>query len=223
MQEPIRYIELLLPDREPFSNYSFQDPNELNANNKIAELSLVNIFIGINNSGKSRLLRALFSLKCDEILYNTNRYSAKDYFDLVESLEAEQKEYTHELKVSKMDFSFLDILQHKNEFLSVNINYESLEKKLWKIRNCQEATKQENKTTDDQDILLSLANLGQKYLDKFENISIVPSLGNEKQYYIPILRGMRPLDEQQTDFYQHKTQVQFENIVWYEQIFQSLP
>jgi len=75
MREPIRYTEFLLPDREPFSNYSFQDPKELNANNKISELSLVNIFIGSNNSGKSRFLRGIFSLKDKEFFYNTNKYS----------------------------------------------------------------------------------------------------------------------------------------------------
>ena len=62
MQEPIRYIELLLPDREPFSHYFFQGPDEsnvsekTNAKNIISKLSLVNIFIGTNNSGKSHLL-----------------------------------------------------------------------------------------------------------------------------------------------------------------------
>jgi len=62
MQEPIRYIELLLPDREPFSHYFFQESAELNvseitnAEKVISKLSLVNIFIGTNNSGKSHLL-----------------------------------------------------------------------------------------------------------------------------------------------------------------------
>jgi AAA15 family ATPase/GTPase len=215
MQEPIRYIELLFPDREPFSNYSFQDPNELNTNNKIAELSLVNIFIGINNSGKSRLLRALFSLKYDEILYNTNRYSAKDYFDLVGYLDTEIKGYIKDVEksVGQITYQHLDdILKNKNIFLSLNnINYDSMKTKLLALKNCQGTTEKQGTwtSTHDQNIVPKLNKLGQEYLEKFEKFSIVPSFGNEKQYYIPILRGMRPLDEQQTNFYKHKTEVDY--------------
>jgi AAA15 family ATPase/GTPase len=212
MQESIRYDALLLPEREPFSNYSFQDSDELNPNNKIAELSLVNVFIGINNSGKSRLLRALFSLKHDEILYNTNRYSATDYFDLVESLDEQIKQNITSLQYLQGKVKvpgFEDILNNKNNFLSFNnINYQVIKDKLWILRNCQEEIRKKERDigTFDQNILSNLTELGQQYLERLEAISIVPNLGNEKQYYIPILRGMRPLDEEQTDFYKRKTQ-----------------
>ena len=218
MREPIRYTELLLPVREPFSNYSFQETNELNvpeksnANNIISKLALVNIFIGVNNSGKSRLLRALFSLKYDEILYNTDRYSAKDYFDLVESLDKEIKRDIDDTmrSIGGITYQHLDdILKNKGIFLSLNnINYDLMKTKLLALKNCQGNTEKRGNQTifHHQDIVFKLSKLGQKYLEKIEKFSIVPSLGNEKQYYIPILRGMRPLDEQQTDFYQHKTQ-----------------
>jgi AAA15 family ATPase/GTPase len=81
MKDKIRYKEILLPTEEPFSNYQIGDPNS------ISPLALINIFIGTNNSGKSRLLRALFAFQ--EPSYNTNIHSAKDLEKLTDELDSE--------------------------------------------------------------------------------------------------------------------------------------
>ena len=134
--EKTRYTEICLPSDEPFSSYSFDTSENINV---ISSLSLVNIFIGTNNSGKSRLLRSIFS---------------HDYFD--------------------------DILTNRDTFFSVkNTKY-----------NVNE-----------------LKRIGQKYTPNFEALAIDSYLGQEKRYYIPILRGMRPLveKEQHIDFYKNRT------------------
>jgi hypothetical protein len=46
--------KLIVPDADPFRAYQFATPRSING------LSTINIFVGANNSGKSRLLRNLF-------------------------------------------------------------------------------------------------------------------------------------------------------------------
>jgi predicted ATPase len=129
--EKTRYTEICLPSDELFSNYSFDTSENANV---ISSLSLVNIFIGTNNSGKSRLLRSIFSLKDDDFLYNTNNYYATEYFDLIESLDGAVKRAMgdFEEKIEKItDNYFNDILTNRHTFFSVNnINYKLIKKKL---------------------------------------------------------------------------------------------
>src|SRR5207244_1622921 len=76
-----QYKEILFPQEGAFSSYLCE------GSRGIGPLSLVNIFIGANNSGKSRLLRSLFFLK--EFSYTTNKYNARATHNLVSSLKPE--------------------------------------------------------------------------------------------------------------------------------------
>jgi hypothetical protein len=87
MEEKIRYTEILFPSELPFSNYV------VNESKPLAPVSLVNIFIGSNNCGKSRLLRSFFS--CQKFKYNTNFYNYKDFYSLLAELNIEYKSCFH--------------------------------------------------------------------------------------------------------------------------------
>jgi predicted ATPase len=207
MTEPerTRYTEICLPSDEPFSSYSFDTSENANV---ISSLSLVNIFIGTNNSGKSRLLRSIFSLKDDDFLYNPNNYSAKEYFDLIESL---NKEVTSAIgdfeafieKITKNYFD--DILIDKHTFFSIkNIKYDLIKQKLNDLKDCK--TKQGTISYGINNVN-ELTRISQKYTPQFEALAIDSYLGQEKRYYLPILRGMRPLDEndQHINLYKDRT------------------
>jgi AAA15 family ATPase/GTPase len=85
--EKTRYAEIYLPSDEPFSSYSFDTSANTNV---ICSLSLVNIFIGTNNSGKSRLLRSLFSLK--ELNYSrTNNSDIEQLYKIIKNTDLKLK------------------------------------------------------------------------------------------------------------------------------------
>ena len=73
-----QYYELHLPNREPFTSYNTADGR------KFTQLSLVNLFIGSNNSGKSRFLRELFIEK--EYEYITNLCNGNVYLDYLKEI-----------------------------------------------------------------------------------------------------------------------------------------
>ena len=58
-----------------------------------------------------------------------------------------------------------------------------------------------------QDKVKAIICIREKFREEFENIVFDETLGKETRYYIPILRGMRPLDEkeQHIDFYKNRT------------------
>ena len=51
IETQVQLLEMELPDNDPFNSYSFKEKTVL------GPLSLINLFIGPNNSGKSRLIR----------------------------------------------------------------------------------------------------------------------------------------------------------------------
>jgi AAA15 family ATPase/GTPase len=208
--EKTRYTEIYLPLEEPFSSYSFDSPENTNV---ISSLSLVNIFIGTNNSGKSRLLRSIFSLKDDDFLYNTNKCSATEYFDLIESLDGEVKRAMGDFEefIEKITHDYFDdILTNRNTFFSVkNTKYNLIKQKLDDLKDCEAKKYKSGRQTTSGGIdnVNELNRIGKKYTPKFEELAIDSYLGQEKRYYIPILRGMRPLDEddQHINLYKNRT------------------
>jgi AAA15 family ATPase/GTPase len=202
MQEKIRYTEILFPSEAPFSNYV------VNGSKPLSPLSPVNIFIGSNNCGKSRLLRSLFSL--NYFKYKTNHYNALSYHDFLMKINPE------------FQFAFTNISRPVTEVGSISIKY--IENKLRDqdpnfidsknpIYNVAEYILQTliniYKTTHKQFEMYTyeICNIGEKYKHEFDALNINTKLGDEKRYYIPVLRGMRPLDveEQHKNFYGDRT------------------
>jgi len=222
MEEKIRYTEILLPSEEPFSKYQIGDPN------LISPLSLVNIFIGTNNSGKSRLLRALFPLQ--KFSYNTNIYREDNFWKLVDSLDKEFREIFSYPVTSVLEFDsdyikelFLSSNSMYNKFISFdNLTYKTLKEKLenlashksdygkYSIVNYLGGTPAKTSGAFPPDVMETaskLYDIGIKYGQSLDEIDVDLSLGSEKRYYIPILRGIRPLDvdDQHKNFYGERT------------------
>ena len=78
-----QFLKLRFPDEDPFNLYT------CSGENSIGPLSLINLFIGQNNSGKSRLLRSLFIN--NDLEYQTNEYNNKDFINLIMENEKEFK------------------------------------------------------------------------------------------------------------------------------------
>jgi AAA domain, putative AbiEii toxin, Type IV TA system len=204
MQKYTRYDEILLPPEAPFSSYSAGERNE------IGLLSLINIFIGANNSGKSRLLRSLFSL--NNFLYNTNRYKAKPFYDLIQATNKELEAAFPDgiSSIGNISRNHLkNILDGNPHFIS---STDPIHKKVEDALNALSSTHSGNMgyrgeppSVNPDDLAKRIREIGFNAMERFKEIEFDPEIGDEKRYYIPILRGMRPLDDAHTNLYKNRT------------------
>ena len=196
-QEKTRYSEIYLPSDEPFSSYSFDTPENTNV---ISSLSLVNIFIGTNNSGKSHLLRSLFSLK--NYNYNcTNNYNINQFYELIKNADRELKEVFHpnirlNLTPENIDRNYLDDLTKLEKDCILYPDPPKIHKQIeQKIERMASVQIRENSASEYKIAANNIRQVGQKYSELFKKLPFDITLGEEKRYYVPILRGMRPLDK----------------------------
>ena len=213
--EKTRYAEIYLPLEDPFSSYSFDTPENTNV---ISSLSLVNIFIGTNNSGKSRLLRSLFSLK--EFNYNrTNNCNVNQIFELIKNFELQLREVVGDNGVN----ATIGIVNTVPQRLLINQTYlESLGRLIEYSSNLSSTYYQFKQNLSELSKILpskpsdplayrqkvtAIIPIQEKFRKEFEKIEFDETLGKERRYYIPILRGMRPLDEnaQHINLYKNRT------------------
>lgn len=156
------------------------------------EISHVNIFIGKNNSGKSRFLRKLFSLK-DLIPYSV-----------------ELKEEFEELKSELIDafsksagFNILNPNMNKNDFLTTasTLKYFSPINKELFIQGLQESISCLNQVRSTN--ARNQANITKKLLIKLQKIENHQYPELKDRMYIPMIRGLRTLHE--NDIYLKRT------------------
>lgn len=204
-----RFLEIQLPIDPPFSNYS------LGKTRGLGPLSLINIFIGANNSGKSRLLRALFSLK--DLGHTTNIYSADIIYNLINEAKTKLNSILSSHRITGIDgitsAHFDDILKFDPHFVKSEPSiYKLTEEKLKAFLRVSGGTlsyapgvSYADSYADRSAIVSQLQTLGNETFDQFNKHKPDSILDFKKRYYIPILRGMRPLDDKQTDFYKTRT------------------
>ncbi|MFZ4728010.1 MAG: AAA family ATPase, partial [Pseudanabaena sp.] len=202
MEEKIRYTEILFPSESPFSNYV------VNESKPLATLSPVNIFIGSNNCGKSRLLRSLFSL--NNFRYKTNHYNAQSYYDFLMRINPEfQFAFTNTPR-PLTEVGSISIKHIENKLQDQDPNFIDTKNPIYKVaEDILQTLINIDKTTHKQFEVYTYAicNIGEKYKLEFDALNVDTKLGDEKRYYIPVLRGMRPLDvdDQHKNFYSDRT------------------
>jgi predicted ATP-dependent endonuclease of OLD family len=205
MEDKIRYKEILLPSEEPFLSYSVGESKSL------APLSLVNIFIGTNNCGKSRLLRSLYMLK--PFSYRTNSHCTDTLYDLLSRLNTELKLFFGDRNISQINNIEAIRLEKDVLYLFANEGYITISNNLYEgiesIFHTLDLSMQGHKIVannfkegsqfDTTDIFRELRELVDKYKEELRSINPYPLSGanEEKRYYIPVLRGMRPLLDNQ--------------------------
>ncbi len=200
-----RYTEILLPSEEPFSNYL------LHESNSFSPISLINILIGTNNSGKSRLLRSLFSLK-DYHNYDTGRYNQQTFYDLFEEMKLELAEVFNSVVYKHGDIvsDFLQYISDIQHPISLeNPIHKVVQDKISLVIGCEEKAIVSPYINDAETIIKKTREIGNKFLKLFEQI--MEAKISDHRYYIPILRGMRPLGipigiPPYTDLYRRRTE-----------------
>jgi predicted ATP-dependent endonuclease of OLD family len=199
MEDKIRYKEILLPSEEPFLNYSV-------GKSKLLEpLSLVNIFIGSNNCGKSRLIRSLFSLKF--LRYKTNKYDATDCYSLLQKLDREFQFVFTNTHPNVKEVGGISIKYIEEKLQTQDKNFIDCNNPIHKvIEEILQTLIEITETTVKKEALYAnpIKFISKNFKKEFDKLNIDLKLGSERRYYIPSLRGMRPLLEDQNISYKNR-------------------
>ncbi|MGE7828563.1 AAA family ATPase [Paenibacillus sp. NPDC093718] len=190
------------------SNYEIYGQSE----NELEHLSKINLFVGANNSGKSRFIRNLFlqspyvfkpycteTIKSLNILINNyktelnyliNQYHISDYGGIIEG---SQKIDSVE-NIIENDRYIKDFVQNINNSIY--------------MKSDQPVTHNRGGWTtsyDTKKIATEINEFGSEYKEKLEKIiGDVPDVFNFRKVYIPTLRGLRPFSDE-TDYYSKRT------------------
>lgn len=184
-----------------------------NESRTLRNLSRINIFIGQNNSGKSRFLRALFCI--DEYRYTTNLCDASKVINILESEKTTFGKFFKgydpigsitssalESVINKFDKKYLTkegILKTLNIFLELLVNASGrivpIHRQIPDLSSAETSKKH-----------AEVQAFGKALKRKFEELDFGESIIDSKHYYIPILRGLRPLgNDPETNIYSQRT------------------
>ncbi len=225
-------IEEILINENKLKGYSFynsQNQKEEKLENKLKSLSKSNIFIGANNSGKSRFMRELFyddinvkflnydslflRLNNEILTYNNNIKNLKEHID--------RSEFTNETS-SNYNFITIDnIVYYGISQIKTYINNE-MNKIYNDFKNMKDLTirieilRDIPSLTDPNGKVSGFVRYKKEILKNINNIieylkEIKGYLSKIKKIYIPTLRGLRPYfnDEKKdkiSDVYAQRTQ-----------------
>lgn len=184
----------------------------------LENLSHINIFIGTNNSGKSRLLRELFSredFQYEPCFLNVNRFK-DDFKDVLISLESSISPIDPTTKQSFID----SINNFKNTYVPYYFHLSSTYSKgdfegqakglISTIKNLGSSILAWLKRYRRNNEANLLDKALKTFLDKYENVydTYKPKDFNLSRYYIPILRSLKNFEkkgENYVDFFNEKT------------------
>lgn len=203
----------------------------LGSDNKyLKNLSKINIFVGSNNSGKSRFIRILFNQSSYSIIPTTI-----DLFELNILIDS----YKNDVKSLLSRYNILDygsIIANMSSIESLNaieINRAYLATLLKSVDLIANLNVEQSITTkfastgfssnQHAEIIKGLNKLGKKYLNRIkEIIGDSPDIYSFKSVYVPTLRGLRPFNDD-TDYYSQRTkQDYFTNLEETDEIFSGL-
>ncbi len=197
-----RYSEILLPSDPPFPCYLCEDEHILRP------LSLVNLFVGANNSGKSRLLRNLFA--CKNLGYASKDCNAgecyalaKDTQDQLDGVFGSNVDSVGPVSAKPLS----GILALNSRFiLPGHTIYEQLKTELPRLLDAAGGNVSFSGTRPNGEVLAKrIRGIGLEALERFGAIKFNSDIGDEKRYYVPVLRGMRPFDADHTNRYKDRT------------------
>lgn len=199
---------------ENLENYTSDNDSETGYN-EVIEIKRLNFFIGKNNSGKSRFIRNLFQTTQGQQLYNSLQFrrllAFKKQLQISKKYSDNNTYYNHFLKTTE------DIKPSK--IGSANSNFPQALDYLSRIEQLSSLYSNNNKS-----IATSMFN-------KEIELNLNPIFINKK-FYIPILRGMRPVTDKenkypyieraQKDYFQDHNKFNQDNIITGERLYYEL-
>lgn len=195
---------------EKFSSYSINDAEP----HQIERLSQINIFIGANNSGKSRFMRELSKLSTTPYhLSGVDLQALSAEYELFKQhIASEFSNFTNTHADSaqiegfgRVDTNSLDLKvyipsAYSKEYFDSNTKLEDLKKLLVALRDNQvnHHSYRGNPRQAVADLKAKLSSdEGERFISLLDNYIFDPI--NFKKYYIPTLRSLNDFDEYQND------------------------
>jgi predicted ATP-dependent endonuclease of OLD family len=147
----------------------------------------LNIFVGANNSGKSRFIRQIFKANQDEIVYSS---IAKKIHDPLRKIYKALEPRFQNIFFMK-DLKTLSEMRTGDYVTAFNVFFEKIEGQKNRMNSIGNIS--------DFDVALAIKNeMLQRGL--YKRVATKDAL-NYSPFYIPILRGARHLDNSRTDYY----------------------
>jgi hypothetical protein len=197
---------LLLETINDYYYYLDEEEKKLKVFNN---LSKINLFVGSNNSGKSRMLREIFKIKTKYIKTNINLL---EFNVLIASLKVSVREIIFRYNIKDYD----GILEECDKLIEIEFIQEGTNfsqpvlfciEKLMKMQGQGAYTTASYSSSfyNFEGLNHELNNCGEKYKLKLERlIKDEPKKYNFKKVYIPTLRGLRPFAPED-DIYHFRT------------------
>ncbi|MDR3291006.1 MAG: ATP-binding protein [Methanobrevibacter sp.] len=209
---------ILINDLEINDNIHYKFNEKENSNDKtyLRDLSKINIFIGSNNSGKSRLLRYFFNSK----VKFTRKYESllDNDEDLAElcgnTFKYFSENYTRNFDEIKKVFDLFKSNLEKGNKKSIPDNLREIwteNKKLEQANKDGENDNTFHENKPNKHVRNTVQRFNKKIDEYFSGIIGVVGVEDEhskynfKRIYIPILRGLRHLNDENKDFYYDRT------------------
>lgn len=197
---------------ESFDSYKNTDGEKAEF---LEPISTINIFVGANNSGKSRFMRTFsaqdkYYINIKEINLEFINSKILDFIELIKSKFQELNiERVNELSLAELEIIKSDL----TDTLIFSENYNAIKAliKGWAnyggvVKTFRKNNQVINIFGEDRKSLTTLIKSNASELNQL--VSQIPNYSESdspKKVYIPTLRGLRPLDEKHTDFYLNRT------------------
>lgn len=213
MAQSLHLLEVKLPGRPPFLDYAFSKTEPRVA----GPFSQINVFIGQNNSGKSRFLRALFAGEPHD--FTTRDFRATTIIDYAKEMSRSYDALFSGQVIGISGFkkdALKQLISREAEgrFISldrpIGLEFRSL------LSEMARATKQEVETIGVPTTTHEMAETKRSNLRRFAELALsalpeVPDLTpvwGIRRFYIPMLRGMRPLNNSES-LYRDRTSADY--------------
>ncbi len=196
----MQFKEIRLPQSEPFTSFEFSQSGIVDS------LSLINLFIGQNNSGKSLFIRNLFmAMNFDYTLFDYNAERIREHFQPeINQFNQMFKEGVSQIHGIPEDF-MNRVFPPKEKFLSDSIDYrKELDEVIRKAETASGGINHSGRRSIDTTRLTSeMKAFGNNVNSKLDQLPQTTKSTSLKRFYIPILRGMRPFEN--NDVYHLRT------------------
>ena len=208
MSTPPKVEAIQLP--KAFEHYTDDQGDPIGV---LEDVSQINILVGSNNSGKSRFMRMLASL--DQYQVQQTTYDLESFNSKLSLIFGEVEDLMNRHDVSRINNEVTkDALDSYRELLNQFITLGA--DKFERIRSTFEDIASKTFVRIDNNIgqmrdgpvpaiQQEIRHHAHNIVSTLNDIPLQSSTNGPKRVYIPVLRGLRKLDESHTDFYMDRT------------------
>lgn len=194
------YEEMLL-DIVSFAEFHFEEEKT------IKSLARINLFVGSNSSGKSRALRRIFRER--NILYSTDSIKVEEFKELGKKIQEDLTASMFQFSVINElgDLYFDNVINYSGSLNDPNrsiglILVEKIEKMRLSVFTQWRDRENYRGASLNQNVVIDRINeVYEKYVKQVKEMARKNEIVFKRRVYIPVLRGMRPFENQENYYF----------------------